>query len=115
MYHLIQMLAWLRITESWQVLLSLKQELFDTTKPAKEFDFPSASPSFCLWAIPEFWREVEVTLPNSSSPYIFTVFSALQKKKHLAFMKIKRSKAERIGVIFHNYLPDNLKVLFFSQ
>lgn len=47
MYHLIQVQAWLRIAESWQVLLSLKQELVDTTKSANEFDFPSASPSFC--------------------------------------------------------------------
>lgn len=78
MCHLIQMQLWLGI--AWQVLLSLKQELFDTTKAAKEFDFPWASPPFCLWAVPEFWREVEVTLPNSSSPCIFTVFSAITER-----------------------------------
>lgn len=86
MYHVIQMKAWLRIAESGQVLLSLKQEMFVTTKSAKEFDFPSASPSFYLWVIPEFWREVEV---NSSSPFIFIVSSAITEKEASSFHENK--------------------------
>lgn len=88
MYHLIHMQAWLRIAESWQVLLSLKQEMFGTTKSAKEFDFPSVSP-FCLWTIPEFWREVEVIQPNSYFPCISTVPSAITEKEAFSFHENK--------------------------
>lgn len=84
-YHLTQTQAWLGI--AWQVLLSLKQELFDTTKTAKEFDFPWASPSFCLWAIPEFWGRLK-TLYLILSHLPFSQFlMILQDKKHLASWK----------------------------
>lgn len=89
MNHPTQMQAWLSLTESWQAPLWLKQELFDATKSAKQFDFPSASPSICLWAIPEFCREVEVPLPNSSLPCIFPVFSAVAEAASSNFYENK--------------------------